>query len=129
MQPSSLQYSSFLKEGGSKAGSSHFNEKNLILIGHHCRYLGYFFLIMLFELWCHPRSGGTDKQLLQSAHKEWSGQDPNSKSSQKPYAVVQLGTQHSDPGLATYTDFFRLLCLGKNLLVMLFWKVALHGLV
>jgi len=42
-------------------------------------------------------SGGTDKQLLQSAHKEWSGQDPNSKSSQKPYAVVQLGTQQSDP--------------------------------
>ena len=27
LQPSSLQYSSFLKEGGSKAGSSHFNEK------------------------------------------------------------------------------------------------------
>ena len=26
LQPSSLQYSSFLKEGGSKAGSSHFNE-------------------------------------------------------------------------------------------------------
>ena len=27
LQPSLLQYSSFLKEGGSKAGSSHFNEK------------------------------------------------------------------------------------------------------
>ena len=27
LQPSSLQYSSFLKEGGSKSGSSHFNEK------------------------------------------------------------------------------------------------------
>ena len=27
LQPSSLQYSSFWKEGGSKAGSSHFNEK------------------------------------------------------------------------------------------------------
>ena len=27
LQPSSLQYSSFFKEGGSKAGSSHFNEK------------------------------------------------------------------------------------------------------
>ena len=27
LQPSSLQYSSFLKEGGSKAGSSHFKEK------------------------------------------------------------------------------------------------------
>ena len=27
LQPSSLQYSSFLKDGGSKAGSSHFNEQ------------------------------------------------------------------------------------------------------
>ena len=27
LQPSSLQYSSFFKEGGSKSGSSHFNEK------------------------------------------------------------------------------------------------------
>ena len=27
LQPSSLQYSSFLKKGGSKAGSSHFDEK------------------------------------------------------------------------------------------------------
>ena len=27
LQPSSLQYSSFLKEGESKAGSSHFNDK------------------------------------------------------------------------------------------------------
>ena len=27
LQPSSLQYSSFLEEGGSKAGSSHFNEQ------------------------------------------------------------------------------------------------------
>ena len=36
LQPSSLQYSSFLKEGGSKAGSFHFNEKFSVLIGHHC---------------------------------------------------------------------------------------------
>ena len=47
MQPSSLQCSSFLKEGGSKAGSSHFNEKILILIGHHCisRCKGFFGLL------------------------------------------------------------------------------------
>ena len=38
LQPSSRHCSSFLKEIGSKAGSSHFNEKFSFFKGHHCVY-------------------------------------------------------------------------------------------